>query len=347
MNLPKTFKNKKYPAFIRDHKAIKNSKPIVKDFERVGIADYSDPYTHSATQTLEKFTLELKKCILSYIKIWDKYSDCFCASKTYLVRPELSKLRDKITYRNIKTKNKLVLPCGVRIPSHYRGKAVSYEKGSSLLLLLNSMCLDVDDAIGLDKITAPFRRLLDHGVDLELSWIKNLKVVFSSHPWDIATMSMRGISSCQAWGKQQSSCLIGSILDPNMALIYLTDGELYKNYGPRMLARAVIRLTAPSMKYSHFGYGPVTKEESEKRIVYLENAYASFASYATQSSVFGKIFGKSLNDGGYCDKNKTLLTTTQAKRYFCGIPFTPAVKKLAPQYLSYRDSGLMYVSLPT
>src|SRR5690606_23711397 len=43
----------------------------------------------------------------------------------------------------------------------------------------------------------------------------DFKLVFSSDgergAWDIATMSMRGINSCQGWGKPQSHGLIGSI----------------------------------------------------------------------------------------------------------------------------------------
>lgn len=346
MKTPKTFKNKKYPAFIRDHKAIKKCATVTKDFEKVGLPDYREAYVHSTKVTLESFTLNLKRCISSLIKIWAKYIDCFHAPNKHLIRSELTKLLSKITEKNIKTKNKLVLPCAVRVPNAYRGKTINYDGGDSLLLLINNLCLDLSDSLGLEKVVAPFRRLLDHGVDLELSWNKNLEIVFSSRPWDIATMSMRGISSCQAWGKRQSTCLIGSIIDPSMAVMYLTDGEEHKKYGERMLARTVVRLTAPSMKLTPDGYVPVTKEESTQRALFLEGAYASFAAYTAQTVVFAEIFAESLNKKTDL-KNRTLMTSTQAARYYCGIPSTPELKKLPDQYLSYRDSGLMYISLPS
>jgi hypothetical protein len=196
------------------------------------------------------------------------------------------------------------------------------------------------------KVVAPYVTLINRAVDLELSWNKKLKVVFSTHPWDIATMSMRGISSCQAWGKRQSPCLIGSIVDPNMGIVYLTDGVRHKNYGPRMIARAVVRLTMPNKKLNTKGaYVTVSVEENKKRSIRLEDSYASFASGPTQSSVFSKIFAKCLDDKAQVDGkyNEKLLPAQKAKKYFQGIPLTPQVKKTPEKFRSYRDSGLMYI----
>lgn len=73
----------------------------------------------------------------------------------------------------------------------------------------------------------------------------NLKIVFSADGeegiWDIATMSMRGIDSCQSWGGQFRNCLIGSMLDPYTGIIYLTSGSK-SEFGTKMLARCVVRL---------------------------------------------------------------------------------------------------------
>jgi hypothetical protein len=70
------------------------------------------------------------------------------------------------------------------------------------------------------------------------------KICFSSNKntgaWDIATMSMRGIHSCMKWSSRQSKHLIGSILDPFTAVIYITDGKKLK-YGSKFLRRSVVR----------------------------------------------------------------------------------------------------------
>jgi hypothetical protein len=73
---------------------------------------------------------------------------------------------------------------------------------------------------------------------------EDLKVVFSASgkegAWDIATMSMRGISSCQSWNATRSYQLVGSITDPCCGIIYLTNGKKTK-YGQEMMYRAVVR----------------------------------------------------------------------------------------------------------
>jgi hypothetical protein len=70
------------------------------------------------------------------------------------------------------------------------------------------------------------------------------KICFSSDKnsgaWDIATMSMRGIHSCMKWSSSQSKHLIGSIIDPFTAVIYITDGKKLK-YGSKFLRRSVVR----------------------------------------------------------------------------------------------------------
>src|ERR1700691_2673713 len=99
--------------------------------------------------------------------------------------------------------------------------------------------------IGLPNASYPIRRPNKRA--------SKLSVVFSSDPWDMTTMSMRGIESCQSWGRfgdyndydnympQNAHCrkLTGSIIDPCCAIIYITD-HTPTQYGSKMLARAVV-----------------------------------------------------------------------------------------------------------
>jgi hypothetical protein len=80
---------------------------------------------------------------------------------------------------------------------------------------------------------------------------KEFAVIFSAEgsdgAWDIATMSMRGIKSCQRWDGEYPRCLIGSILSKFVGVIYLTSGIQaeanggYSNLGTKMMRRCVIR----------------------------------------------------------------------------------------------------------
>lgn len=70
-------------------------------------------------------------------------------------------------------------------------------------------------------------------------------VVFSSSgqegAWDIGTISMRGITSCQAWTAPQSRGLIGSISSKYVGVIYLQSDTEVPGYGKKMLNRCVVR----------------------------------------------------------------------------------------------------------
>lgn len=88
----------------------------------------------------------------------------------------------------------------------------------------------------------------------------NYRIVFSTDPWDIATMSMRGIKSCMEWSHKYSTGLVGSMLCPYTAVIYLTDGmevrtlSHNKTYGKatRMLARSVVRIVNSTVRGERF-----------------------------------------------------------------------------------------------
>lgn len=79
------------------------------------------------------------------------------------------------------------------------------------------------------------------------------RIVFSSDPWDIATMSMRGISSCQSWKASGTAKhgLIGSMIDEFCAVIFITDGTKTAN-GSKMMYRSVVRLLRSNGKKANW-----------------------------------------------------------------------------------------------
>lgn len=155
-----------------------------------------------------------------------------------------------------------------------------------------------------------------------------LKICFSSSSnkgyWDIATMSMRGISSCMRWGSSHAPTLAGTIVDPYAGVIYITDGTTNK-YGKTMLARAVVRL--------------VVGNKGKKPALLLETVYPDAKTFA--SVIFTSFL-----------KQRTGMSVSQDD-YKCSIPISaPTAAILASenghlrQYesntLSYRDSGVKY-----
>lgn len=59
--------------------------------------------------------------------------------------------------------------------------------------------------------------------------------------WDIATMSMRGVSSCMHWKNTHAVHLVGSVTDPFLGMVYITDNERTP-YGISFRRRALVRL---------------------------------------------------------------------------------------------------------
>lgn len=95
---------------------------------------------------------------------------------------------------------------------------------------------------------------------------KKYNIVFSSSgengAWDISTMSMRGIISCQAWGNLQSKGLVGSISSKFVGVIYISSDQEIPGYGQKMLNRCVARFCI--------------HRNTRKPVIMLDNMYPSF-----------------------------------------------------------------------
>jgi hypothetical protein len=164
---------------------------------------------------------------------------------------------------------------------------------------------------------------------------KTYKVVFSSHPWDIATMSMRGIRSCQSWRGGYNKCLVGSIVDPCAAIIYIEDKKSNK-YGKLMFARAVVRLVSTS----------------NGRRLFLEPVYLGEKIIYDDSTceVAEKIFYKYIRSVAKYPIGAKPMGYSEFRRFFSSaqIPLSKEVQDLSDgylydsPYLSYSDNKLTY-----
>lgn len=186
--------------------------------------------------------------------------------------------------------------------------------------------------IGMIACTIPFyiiNILLDalflHDVD------KKLKIVFSSAKidgaWDIATMSMRGITSCQSWTSSRAHHLIGSIIDPCCAIMYITNDKEFGEHGREMLYRTVVRFVV------HKTMGPC---------LFMEQMYSSERDVDKEGAV-GLLFATLLHKRTKLPIIYNPISKTYIK-YAIFIPETDQIKN-SSWHASYRDSGIQYSSL--
>jgi hypothetical protein len=97
--------------------------------------------------------------------------------------------------------------------------------------------------LGLTNCSEPVAEdIMDYGEKDPIA--KKMSVVFSSDGheglWDLATMSMRGVSTCLHWNNEQHRRgIIGYITNANYGVIYLTDGTTTE-HGLSINKRAIV-----------------------------------------------------------------------------------------------------------
>jgi hypothetical protein len=188
--------------------------------------------------------------------------------------------------------------------------------------------------IGLDNSS----ELLSKFKHIKLEEFKKAHIYFSSVEkngiWDIATMSMRGIHSCMKWSSKQSKHLIGSIIDPFTAVIYITDKTKLK-YGSKFLRRSVVRY----MVYN-------TGKNVYKPFIFIERVYAH--SKIRKSPYVNKDTNETDTANIFTDYIKSKLNIDIPIYY--GSP-PPGSAMIRPSFvikddeLSYSDAHLASISL--
>lgn len=150
-------------------------------------------------------------------------------------------------------------------------------------------------------------------------------IVFSSSGkdglWDKATMSMRGISSCQAWSGSYRRRLIGTMIDPYAGIIYSLTGKDTKK-GMGMKQRAIVRFVLPNTG------------SKKKPAIFIERVYFNYNEHCNPQGM--NIFAAFIR----AKVGKKYDVVTQSYGY--SIPLTTAVKNIREDSRSYRDSGIHY-----
>lgn len=249
---PTSLKDKKYPNFIRNSDVIKEFPRPAKVFPNIGLKNRETPLKSIKLSKYQNAKIYLTRV---FYALDDVYSSLGCASFDLVdnLHNDIDNLLSTAGYEGggyaaiqydkfIKSSKSGDI--SITIPKSLTFKHLSIPKDRSFTAVIDQVIAFAKNhkvkLCGLDKI-----KLNENISAKDLPFkSKNIKLCFSSNGnkgnWDIATMSMRGIKSCMKWTSSHATSLIGSLVDPYTAIIYLTDNK--KTYhGKKMLARAVVR----------------------------------------------------------------------------------------------------------
>lgn len=344
-SIEEIFTNKGYPAWIEEHNAFKKISYIRKIFPQIGLANFQEPILVDNSQEIKIFAKNLLVKCSNYL--YDRFIKLEKFSKT--AKKIGNKRRERIvsiltaiqtlkTSINcdpenciLKTKKgniKLVINCDIKS----KDQKVLFKKGTSLFKVYGKIneLLKNNKLLPLADLTACFEYKSFSTINIPS---KELLLKFSSDGkdgvWDIATMSMRGISSCQTWngGYDNSIRVIGSMIDPFTAIIYLASPSNVDRYGTKMVRRCVVRYCIHRKTKSPFLLLEKMYPAFDKPS--LDNFIKALKNKAPQLEIY-------FLNGMDTSASSALITNSY-------IPLSDEFKLLDANILPYRDSGLQYV----
>jgi hypothetical protein len=248
---------KPYPEWLRNHTVFKENNRIEKVFPKVGLPNFKEPCDimnsaeamADATKLGNKLRQELtnaqralydKLDIALKSKEKDRNETC---NKLQLLINLLNNVIYSLGFQDyIKmVEGRVVLKLRADI---FNGeKNPVFRKDEAVLRVIGKLReMVVEQKVNFTQID----QMLEFK-DFSRTNVPNKKylVCFSSTgedgAWDIGTISMRGVTSCQSWNAPQSRGLIGSISSKFCGVIYLSSDQEIPGYGSKMLQRCVVR----------------------------------------------------------------------------------------------------------
>lgn len=345
------FKDNRYPAWIKTHAVFSEIAYIRKVFPSLGlpnfeckqlvdnsknISSYAIPllnvmyeFFHKRIQKLQKFSKngkigkDRRQKLDLLIKVMSELGRRFQDNKeAHIVFTESGKAD-------------LVLSDNLFGDKGKAGKVIFAKKGAGLFRLygkIHKLLLD-NRFVGLPDLNKSYQFKNFSSVNIPA---KYTTVKFTSEGaegiWDIATMSMRGISSCQTWdeGVGNGAKVVGSMIDPFTAIIYLTTGEQYNTFGSKMIRRCIVRY--------------VIDREGNKPYLLLEKMYPAL-NEPTLNTFVTAIRDRSKDlpvfYSGDIGVNASTYGSKISQSY---IPLAEELKKIQPQFYPYVDTHIPFVA---
>lgn len=219
--------DKAYPAWIKEHNIFKQLKKINKVFPSIGLQNTEvnvDISNENDILTIGKALLAEMGGKIPYTLQSDEGSEF-----RYAFYDAKIALNNKVASLNI-TKNFTYKK--EKILSNNESAHKAYNKVVNLLEAQGTKIPKLEDLYYFKSFSQVNIPNVQH------------KLIFSSTgelgAWDLATISMRGVESCQSWTAPQSRALVGAITNKYTGVIYVTSNTPTA-YGTKMLRRALVR----------------------------------------------------------------------------------------------------------
>jgi len=350
MDTKELLADKRFPAWIKDHNVFKSNKKIDKIFPHIGLTNCEEEVTIDNS----KEAIQSAKYLINDIS--NAMAERSRKLASFAKKKEVSSAeRKKMNAKRKQKYENCQLLLGLLNDSLKKNtdKLITSNNGK-ITLNLSSEIKDADGNVafktgeGLFKVYNKVSEMLSDGKFVPLHKLDNLtyfkdfssknvpsdkfKICFSSAGpdglWDIATMSMRGISSCQTWGGGNATHVVGSMVDPFTGIIYLTSGVKHGQYGSKMLRRCVVRF--------------VVNDKTKKQSIYLERMYPAL-DQGTKDTFIKFIEKKSGGKYPVIYGPDAYGKANEAHNY---VPMAGIIKGMQPADHPYRDSGMTYKTDP-
>jgi hypothetical protein len=253
---------KPFPAWIKEHRVFKNLSRIDKVFPHIGLPNFTEDITVYSAESAKSIARQLVYLMLSIL------NEMVFSLKTLLAKEMLDSGKERnekcnaiqsainiismLTY-SLSGKelcsvveNKVVMSIPTDIFSGASSSPV-FKKGEAFLKVLNKINLVLAEIKPDNSLKVNYENDYYYKEFSKLNIPnKAYKLTFSSSgeegAWDIATASMRGIISCQAWTAAQSRGLIGSISSKYVGVVFVSGTQDFHPYGKQMIFRSMVRL---------------------------------------------------------------------------------------------------------
>lgn len=343
-------KDKRFPPFITSHSIFNTIHEIKKIFPLIGLSNFSEPSTIDNSTDIIKEANVLMAAISREIRTRASTLTRYAELKN---KGTIGNGKEFGNTRKVKYKRcSVVLKKMGTLLNKPASFLVKDPKSGKITLNIPSV-INSEENIplfkkgeGLFKVYNKINELLRDGLFAGLSPLDELaefkkynninvpgnkvNIVFSSTgmdgAWDLATMSERGIGSCQSWNQNNKTHLVGSIIDPFTAIMYLTLGSSNEK-GLKMTRRCIVRYVLgstgrPSLIVERM-YPTHNKE--------IANTFISLLKEKTKGQL-------PIQDCSYDYRAGV------SGKY---IPITPVISKLQETHRPYRDSGLIFSKVLT
>lgn len=257
ISVEELFKGDKYPRWITSNQVFRKLDYIRKVFPSIGLDNFEETIVIDNSKEISTFAKQLMSVMA------DCLDDRRAKLDLFAKKAKIGKKRRHTLTVLLSSMNRLA-----QLLRHNQEQFITVAANGKVTLgtpedLSYENEVFIKKGMGLFRVWEKISTTLKENKFLELSDLaqtyqfknfssinlpsKEITVKFSSDGengiWDIATMSMRGVNSCQTWdqGVGNSVKVIGSIIDPFTGIIYLTNKAPFNTYGSKMLRRCIVR----------------------------------------------------------------------------------------------------------